>query len=61
VRLYVIDASVAAKWFLPAAGEPLSEEAAGWLRRTQTGHLAWNVVGILIGMLLVLVSLGVWS
>ena len=33
MSLYVIDASVAAKWFLPAAGEPLSEEAAGWLRR----------------------------
>jgi NADH-quinone oxidoreductase subunit L len=35
--------------------------AAGWLRRAQTGHLAWNVAGILIGMLLALVSLGVWS
>jgi predicted nucleic acid-binding protein len=28
VKAYVIDASVAAKWVLPAEGEPLAEEAA---------------------------------
>lgn len=28
MKAYVIDASVAAKWVLPAAGEPLAEEAA---------------------------------
>ena len=27
MTLYVIDASVAAKWFLPPSGEPLAEEA----------------------------------
>jgi predicted nucleic acid-binding protein len=27
VTVFVIDASVAAKWFLPSAGEPLAEEA----------------------------------
>jgi len=30
---YVLDASVAAKWFLPAAGEPYSKEANRLLRR----------------------------
>ena len=33
MRGIVIDASVAAKWFLPAAGEPLSEVAAELLQR----------------------------
>ena len=27
MTLFVIDASVAAKWFLPPAGEPLADEA----------------------------------
>lgn len=35
---YVLDASVAAKWFLPAASEPLSAEATGLLQRYAKGE-----------------------
>jgi predicted nucleic acid-binding protein len=38
VTSYVLDASVAAKWFLPA-GETLAEEAAGLLKRFADGRL----------------------
>ncbi len=34
---YVLDASVAAKWFLPAASEPLSSEAMRLLQRYAKG------------------------
>ncbi|MBZ5606657.1 MAG: type II toxin-antitoxin system VapC family toxin [Acidobacteriia bacterium] len=34
---YVLDASVAAKWFLPADSEPLSAEALGLLRHYAKG------------------------
>ncbi len=35
----VFDASVAAKWCLPAAGEPLAEEALDLLKRYVSGEL----------------------
>ena len=35
----VVDASVAAKWFLPAAGEPLAEEALQLLSQYTQGQL----------------------
>ena len=35
----VVDASVAAKWFLPTANEPLSAEAAALLARHAAGRL----------------------
>lgn len=43
MRGIVIDASVAAKWFLPAAGEPLSEEAAALLQRYVRGEVRFLV------------------
>jgi predicted nucleic acid-binding protein len=36
---FVIDASVAAKWFLPAAGETLTDEALQLLRRYTNGEI----------------------
>jgi len=39
VSLFVIDASVAAKWFLPAEGETLAQEALEFLRRYATGQI----------------------
>jgi predicted nucleic acid-binding protein len=56
---YVLDASVAAKWMLPAGGEALHEEAAEWLERLlgnqislvvpdlfwiETSNLIWRAV-----------------
>jgi predicted nucleic acid-binding protein len=38
VNSYVLDASVAAKWFLPAASEPLSAEAAELLLQYAKGQ-----------------------
>jgi predicted nucleic acid-binding protein len=38
VTPYVLDASVAAKWFLPAASEPLSSEAMTLLQRYARGE-----------------------
>jgi tetrahydromethanopterin S-methyltransferase subunit A len=35
--------------------------SAGALRRTQTGQLAWNVAGVLIGLLVVLLAMAVWG
>ena len=35
----VLDASVAAKWFLPREGEPLAEEALSLLRRYADGEI----------------------
>jgi predicted nucleic acid-binding protein len=35
----VLDASVAAKWFLPRAGEPLVDEALALLRRHADGEI----------------------
>jgi predicted nucleic acid-binding protein len=43
VSLLVVDASVAAKWFLPAAGETLTEEALGLLRRYAKGDVRFIV------------------
>jgi predicted nucleic acid-binding protein len=40
---YVLDASVAAKWFLPAAGEPLSDEAFGLLRSYAKAQVSFLV------------------
>ena len=40
---YVLDASVAAKWFLPAASEPLSAEAVRLLKRYAGGGLNFLV------------------
>lgn len=40
---YVIDASVAAKWFLPAPGETLSEEALDLLKRYAAGGVRFLV------------------
>ena len=39
----MIDASVAAKWFLPAAGEPLAAEALQLLRRYARGEIRFIV------------------
>ena len=39
----VLDASVAAKWFLPRAGEPLAEEAVALLRRYAEGAIQLTV------------------
>jgi len=39
VSLFVVDASVAAKWFLPADGETLAQEALEFLRRYATGQI----------------------
>jgi NADH-quinone oxidoreductase subunit L len=35
--------------------------SANALRRTQTGQLAWNVVGILIGLLVIVAAMTVWG
>jgi predicted nucleic acid-binding protein len=43
VNTYVIDASVAAKWVLPAAGEPLAREALELLKRYVAGELRFVV------------------
>jgi predicted nucleic acid-binding protein len=43
VRLLVVAASVAAKWFLPAAGETLTDEALGLLRRYAGGEVRFVV------------------
>jgi predicted nucleic acid-binding protein len=40
---FVLDASVAAKWYLPAAGEPLAEEARTLLRRYVGGEIGFVV------------------
>ncbi len=40
---YVLDASVAAKWFLPAADEPLSNEALHLLRSYAGGQVSFLV------------------
>ncbi len=39
----VVDASVAAKWFLPAAGETLTDEALDLLRRYTQGQIRFLV------------------
>ena len=39
MSLFVVDASVAAKWFLPADGETLAQEALEFLRRYATGQI----------------------
>lgn len=39
----VVDASVAAKWFLPAAGETLTREALQLLKRYSSGELRFLV------------------
>jgi predicted nucleic acid-binding protein len=39
VSLFVVDASVAAKWFLPAAGETLTDEALEFLHGYTTGQI----------------------
>jgi predicted nucleic acid-binding protein len=43
VSLLVVDASVAAKWFLPAKGETLTEEAIGLFRRYALGEIRFVV------------------
>jgi predicted nucleic acid-binding protein len=43
VTLLVLDASVAAKWFLPRAGEPLVEEAFELLGRHAAGEISFTV------------------
>ncbi len=39
----VLDASVAVKWFLPRAGEPLADEALALLRRYADGEIEFMV------------------
>jgi len=46
VRLFIVDASVAAKWFLPAENETLADEALQLLRRYTTGHIRLAVPDI---------------
>jgi len=43
VNSYVIDASVAAKWILPASGETLTREALELLKRYAAGELRFVV------------------
>jgi predicted nucleic acid-binding protein len=43
VSTFVVDASVAAKWFLPAADEPLTQEALQLLKRYVAGELRFLV------------------
>jgi predicted nucleic acid-binding protein len=43
VNTYVIDASVAAKWVLPASGETLTREALELLKRYAAGELRFVV------------------
>ena len=43
MTLLVIDASVAAKWFLPASGEPLAAEARQLLTRYAAGQIRFAV------------------
>jgi predicted nucleic acid-binding protein len=43
VNTYVIDASVAAKWVLPAGGETLSQEALELLKRYGAGDVRFVV------------------
>ena len=43
MNLLVLDASVAAKWFLPRAGEPLADEALALLRRYADGEIELTV------------------
>jgi predicted nucleic acid-binding protein len=39
VNLYVVDASVAGKWLLPGASEPLQQEAVNLLRQAVDGQV----------------------
>ena len=39
MNLYVVDASVAGKWLLPGAAEPLQQEAVGLLRQLVDGQV----------------------
>ena len=39
MSLFVVDASVVAKWFLPAEGETLKDEALEFLHRYTTGQI----------------------
>ena len=43
MKTLVLDASVAAKWFLPAAGEPLTSEAQDLLARFTHGRIRFFV------------------
>jgi predicted nucleic acid-binding protein len=43
VRNIVLDASVAAKWFVPSVDEPLAEEARTLLRRYAAGDIEFAV------------------
>jgi len=43
LSLLVLDASVAAKWFLPRTGEPLAEEALALLRQYAAGDVEFAV------------------
>jgi predicted nucleic acid-binding protein len=43
VSLFVVDANVAAKWFLPPTREPLVEEALELLRRYRDGEIRFVV------------------
>ena len=46
MSLFVVDASVAAKWFLPADGETLADEALQLLRRYTAGRIRLTVPDI---------------
>jgi predicted nucleic acid-binding protein len=46
LTLLVLDASVAAKWFLPSAEEPLTKEALALLRRYAGGEIEFAVPDI---------------
>lgn len=43
MSLFVVDASVAAKWFLPPSGEPLADEASRLLADYAQGRLRFAV------------------
>ncbi len=56
MKAYVLDASVAAKWVLPAKDEPLSAEAGRFCARFATGDIGlsvpdlfWPEIGSILG------------
>jgi len=55
MSLYVVDASVAAKWFLPPSGEPLADEALQLLASYAQGRGRFAVAD-LFGRLITVVE-----
>lgn len=58
---FVLDASVAAKWFLPSINEPLSEEALELLQRQVTGELQFVIPDLFWSELANILWKAVWQ